>query len=255
MNKERKLIVAGNWKMNKTVAEALALVNDLKLELAKVKEVDIVVCPPFTALEAVSKAVLETKNIRVGAQNMSENNFGAFTGEICAGMLKEFSVRYVILGHSERRQFQKESDALIAKKTAMAHAATLKPIVCVGETLAEREAGATEKVLDTQVRGSLGGLTKEQMQETIVAYEPVWAIGTGKTATTQQAQDAHAFIRALLEKIFDAVTAKKVRIQYGGSVKPNNAKELMAQPDVDGALVGGASLEARSFADIVKNSI
>jgi triosephosphate isomerase len=253
--KERKLIIAGNWKMNKTVAEAIALVNDLKLELAKVKEADVVVCPPFTALESVSKAILETKNIRLGAQNMCENNFGAYTGEICAGMLKEFSVRYVILGHSERRQYQKESDVLIAKKAAAAHAATLKPIVCVGETLAEREANQTETVLDTQVRGSLAGLSKEQMAETIIAYEPVWAIGTGKTATTQQAQDAHAFIRTLLGKIFDASVAKKVRIQYGGSVKPNNAKELMSQPDVDGALVGGASLEARSFADIIKNSI
>ena len=255
MNKERKLIIAGNWKMNKTVAEALALVGDLKLELVKVKEVDIVVCPPFTALESVSKAILETKNIRLGAQNMSENNFGAFTGEICAGMLKEFSVRYVILGHSERRQYQKESDALISKKAIAAHAASLKPIVCVGETLAEREDNQTDKVLDTQIHGSLAGLGKEQMVETIVAYEPIWAIGTGKTATTQQAQDAHAFIRKLLGKIFDAATAKKVRIQYGGSVKPNNAKELMSQPDVDGALVGGASLEARSFADIIKNSI
>ena len=166
MNKERKLIIAGNWKMNKTVAEALALVDDLKRELAAVKEVDIVVCPPFTALESVSKAILESKNIRLGAQNMSENNFGAFTGEICAGMLKEFSVRYVILGHSERRQFQKESDALIAKKAAAAHAASLKPIVCVGETLAEREGNLTEKVLETQVRGSLAGLTREQMVET-----------------------------------------------------------------------------------------
>jgi triosephosphate isomerase len=255
MNKERKLIIAGNWKMNKTVAEALALVDDLKRDLVKVKEVDIVVCPPFTALESVSKSILETKNIRLGAQNMSENNFGAFTGEICAGMLKEFSVRYVILGHSERRQYQKESDALISKKAIAAHAATLKPIVCVGETLAEREANEMEKVLETQVRGSLAGLSKEQMVETIIAYEPVWAIGTGKTATTQQAQDAHAFIRKLLAQIFDDATAKKVRIQYGGSVKPANAKELMGQPDVDGALVGGASLEARSFADIIKNSI
>jgi triosephosphate isomerase (TIM) len=255
MNKERKLIIAGNWKMNKTVAEALALVNDLALELKKVKEVDIVICPPFTALESVSKAMLEVKNIRLGAQNMSENNFGAFTGEICAGMLKEFLVRYVILGHSERRQYQKESDALIAKKAAAAHAATLKPIVCVGETLAEREASQTEKVLDTQVRGSLAGLAKEQMVETIIAYEPVWAIGTGKTATTQQAQDAHAFIRGLLVRMFDEATARKVRIQYGGSVKPANARELMGQTDVDGALVGGASLEARSFADIIKNSI
>src|SRR5271169_1065904 len=255
MNKERKLIIAGNWKMNKTVAEALALVDDLTRDLAAVKEVDIVVCPPFTALESVSKAILEAKNIRLGAQNMSENNFGAFTGEICAGMLKEFFVRYVILGHSERRQYQKETDALIAKKAATAHAATLKPIVCVGETLAEREAGKMEVVLDTQVRGSLAGLTKEQMIETVVAYEPVWAIGTGKTATTAQAQEAHAFIRGVLGKLFEEAVARRVRIQYGGSVKPSNARELMSQADVDGALVGGASLESRSFADIIKNSI
>jgi triosephosphate isomerase len=254
MNKERKLIIAGNWKMNKTVAEALALVNGLKLELANLKEVDIVVCPPFTALESVSKAVLDS-NLRLGAQNMSENNFGAFTGEICAGMLKEFSVRYVILGHSERRQYQKEPDALIAKKTAAAHAAALKPIVCVGETLAEREANQMEKILETQVRGSLAGLTKEQAIETVVAYEPVWAIGTGKTATTAQAQAAHAFIRGVLAKVFDPAAARKIRIQYGGSVKAANARELMSQADVDGALVGGAALEVRSFADIIKNSI
>src|SRR5205823_839886 len=162
---------------------------------------------------------------------------------------------FVILGHSERRQFQKESDALIAKKAAAAHAASLKPIVCVGETLAEREANQTQKILETQVHGSLAGLAKEQMVETVIAYEPVWAIGTGKTATTQQAQDAHAFIRGLLVKMFDETVARRVRIQYGGSVKPSNARELMSQPDVDGALVGGASLEARSFGDIVKNSI
>ncbi len=254
MNKERKLIIAGNWKSNKTVAEALTLVADLKRDLAGVKEVDVVVAPAFTALSEVSKAILDS-NLKLAAQNMSENNFGAHTGEICAGMLKEFSVRYVILGHSERRQFQKESDALIAKKAAAAHAASLKPIVCVGETLAEREGNLMEKVLETQVTGSLAGLTKEQMVETVIAYEPVWAIGTGKTATTQQAQDAHAFIRKLLVTLFDAEVARKVRIQYGGSVKPANAKELMSQPDVDGALVGGASLEARSFADIIKNSI
>jgi triosephosphate isomerase len=170
-------------------------------------------------------------------------------------MLKEFSVRYVILGHSERRQFQKETDALIAKKAAVGHAAALKPIVCVGETLAEREGKLMEKVLETQTRGSLAGLTKDQMIETVVAYEPVWAIGTGRTATTQQAQEAHAFIRKVLAAMFDTEVARKVRIQYGGSVKPNNAQELMSQPDVDGALVGGASLEARSFADIIKNSI
>lgn len=254
MNKERKLVIAGNWKMNKTVAEALALVQGLKRELKDVKEVDIIVCPPFTALDAVSKELLDS-NIRLGAQNMSENNFGAFTGETAAGMLKEFSVRYVILGHSERRQFQKESDELISKKAQAAHAAALKPIVCVGETLDERESGKTEKVIETQVRGSLGGLSKEQMEETIVAYEPVWAIGTGKTATSAQAQEVHAFIRKLLGSMFDETTAKRVRIQYGGSVKPANARELMEQADVDGALVGGASLDIRSFADIIKNSI
>lgn len=254
MNKERKLIIAGNWKMNKTVAESLDLVRGLKIELANVKEVDIVVCPPYTALESVSKAVLDS-NLKLGAQNMSENNVGAHTGEIAAVMLKEFSTRYVILGHSERRQFQKESDALIAKKAAAVHAANLKPIICVGETLTEREGNQTEQVLETQIRGSLAGLTADQMLETVIAYEPVWAIGTGKTATTQQAQDAHAFIRGLLVKLYDENTAKKVRIQYGGSVKPANARELMSQPDVDGALVGGAALEARSFADIIKNSI
>jgi triosephosphate isomerase len=186
---------------------------------------------------------------------MSEHNAGAYTGEIAAEMLKEFEVRYVILGHSERRQYQKESDELIAKKAQAAYAASLQPIVCVGETLAEREADQTEKVLETQVRGSLAGLSKEQMAETIIAYEPVWAIGTGKTATTAQAQEAHAFIRGLLRNMFHEAVARRVRVQYGGSVKPSNARELMSQPDVDGALVGGASLEARSFADIIKSSI
>ncbi len=254
MNKDRKLIVAGNWKMNKTVAEALDLISDLKIELANVKEVDIVVCPPFTALGGVSKAILDS-NLRLGAQNMSQHNVGAYTGEIAAVMLKEFSVRYVILGHSERRQYQNESDELISKKSQAVLAASLKPIVCVGETLAEREAGRTKNVLETQVSGSLAGVTREQMAETIIAYEPVWAIGTGKTAATTQAQEAHAFIRGLLGKMFDETVARRVRIQYGGSVKASNARELMSQPDVDGALVGGASLEARSFADIIKNSI
>ena len=254
MNKERKLIIAGNWKMNKTAAEALALVKSLKLDLANVKEVDVVVCPPFTALAIVATVVLES-NIRLGAQNMSEHQNGAFTGEIAAGMLKEFSVRYVILGHSERRQYQNESDALIAKKALAAHAAALRPIVCVGESLAEREGGQMEKVLETQVRGSLAGLTPAQMDETIIAYEPCWAIGTGRTATSAQAQEAHVFIRGLLAKMFSDSVARRVRIQYGGSVKPSNARELMEQPDVDGALVGGASLDTRSFSDIIKNSI
>src|SRR4030095_11362398 len=195
--------------MNKTVAEALDLVNGIKRELTNVKEVDIVVCPPFTALCEVSKAVLNS-NIRLGAQNMSENGYGAHTGEIAAGMLKEFSVRYVILGHSERRQYLKESDELIAKKANLAHASALKPIVCIGETLAEREAGHAEKIVGNQVRGSLAGLGRELVEETILAYEPVWAIGTGKTATAEQAQEMHAFVRAVLAEMFDDATARRV---------------------------------------------
>src|ERR1700677_3591631 len=222
MKKDRKLIIAGNWKMNMTVAEAVDLVRDLKLDLANIKEVDIVVCPPFTALGEVSKEILST-TIRLGAQNMSEHNFGAFTGEIAAGMLKEFSVRYVILGHSERRQYQKETDDLISKKAHAAHRAALKPIVCVGESLAEREGGHTEKVLEMQMRGSLAGLSPDHMREIIVAYETIWAIGTGKTATAAQAQETHAFLRQLLASMFDPAVARHVRIQYGGSVKPSNA--------------------------------
>ncbi len=254
MDKERKLIIAGNWKMNKTVAESLDLANGLVRELKDVKEVDIAICPPFTALSEVSKAVIDS-NIRLGAQNMSQNGYGAHTGEIAAGMLKEFSTKYVILGHSERREYQRESDELIASKAKAAHEAGLKPIVCVGEQLEERESGNTENVVGTQVRGSLAGLTTEEMLGTVIAYEPVWAIGTGKTATAEQAQEVHAFIRNLLADLFDADTAKAVRIQYGGSVKPDNARELMSQPDVDGALVGGASLDVRVFSELIKNSI
>ena len=254
MEKERKLIIAGNWKMNKTVAEALDLVRDLKTELATINEVDIVVFPPFTALSEVAK-VVHGSNIHLGAQNMSEHNIGAHTGEIAAEMLKELSVRYVILGHSERRQYQKESDELISKKAQAAHAASIQPIICVGETLAEREAGRMEKVLETQVWRSLNGLGKDQIVNSIITYEPVWAIGTGKTASTAQAQEAHEFIRGLLVELFDEPVARSVRIQYGGSVNPSNTRELTSLPDVDGALVGGASLNARHFADIIKNSI
>ena len=256
MNKDRKLIIAGNWKMNKTASEGAALVQGLYLELATTKqlEIDIVVCPPFTALSEVAKLLVDPK-IRLGAQNMSEHNYGAYTGEIAAGMLREFGVRYVILGHSERRQYFHETDETIARKALAAHSAGIKPIVCVGELLAEREGGLTEAVITKQIRGSLAGLSKEQMAETTIAYEPVWAIGTGKTATAQQAQETHAFIRRLLVELFDDTVARRVRIQYGGSVKPANAKELMSLPDVDGALVGGASLEVRNFSDIVKNSI
>jgi triosephosphate isomerase len=254
MEKDRKLLIAGNWKMNKTVAESLDLVQELVREVNQVKEVDIVVCPPFTALSDVSKKVIES-NIRLGAQNMSEHTAGAYTGEIAAEMLKEFLVRYVILGHSERRQYQEESDSLISKKALAAHAASIKPIICVGETLEQRESGVTNDVVGSQIKGSLAGLTSEQMLETVIAYEPVWAIGTGKTASSEQAQDVHAFIRSVLAELHGNDVAKQVRIQYGGSVKPGNARELMGQPDIDGALVGGAALDAKSFSEIILNSI
>jgi triosephosphate isomerase len=254
MEKDRKLIIAGNWKMNKTVAESLDLVQELVREVNQVKEVDIVVCPPFTALSDVSKKVIES-NIRLGAQNMSENTGGAYTGEIAAEMLKEFLVRYVILGHSERRQYQEESDSLISKKALAAHTASIKPIICVGETLEQRESGVTNDVVGSQIKGSLAGLTSEQMLETVIAYEPVWAIGTGKTASSEQAQDVHAFIRSVLTELHGNDVSKQIRIQYGGSVKPGNARELMSQPDIDGALVGGASLDAKSFSEIILNSI
>ncbi len=254
MEKDRRLIIAGNWKMNKTVAEALDLVQDLVREVQQVKEVDVVICPAFTALGEVSKKVIET-NIRLGAQNMSEQAAGAHTGEIAAEMLKEFLVRYVILGHSERRQYPEETDSLISKKALAAHAASIKPIVCVGETLEQRDSGVTNDVVGSQVKGSLAGLTSSQMLETIIAYEPVWAIGTGKTASSEQAQEVHHFIRGVLSDLHGDEVARQVRIQYGGSVKPGNARELMSQPDIDGALVGGASLDAKSFSEIILNSI
>lgn len=254
MEKDRRLIIAGNWKMNKTVAEALDLVQDLVREVQQVKEVDVVICPAFTALGEVSKKVIDT-NIRLGAQNMSEQAAGAHTGEIAAEMLKEFLVRYVILGHSERRQYQEETDSLISKKALAAHAASIKPIVCVGETLEQRDSGVTNDVVGSQVKGSLAGLTSSQMLETIIAYEPVWAIGTGKTASFEQAQEVHHFVRGVLSDLHGDEVARQVRIQYGGSVKPGNARELMSQPDIDGALVGGASLDAKSFSDIILNSI
>lgn len=254
MDKKRKLIIAGNWKMNKTVEESLDLANGLVRELKDVTEVDIAICPPFTALAAVSEAVINS-NIRIGAQNMSEQGYGAYTGEIAAGMLKEFSTRYVILGHSERRQYQREQDTLVSIKAKAAHESGLKPIICVGEQLDDRENNHTEEVVGTQVRRSLAGLTAAQMEGTVIAYEPVWAIGTGKTATSAQAQEVHAFIRNLLTDIFDEDTSERVRIQYGGSVKPNNARELMSQQDIDGALVGGASLDVKNFSEIILNSI
>ena len=254
MNKERKLIIAGNWKMNKTVGEAAELVETLERDLGTQTEVDVIVCPPFTALSTVSLA-LKNSRIQLGAQNMSEHGYGAFTGEITAGMLRDLLVHYVILGHSERREYHKEFDALVNAKIKAALAAGLKPIVCVGETLAQREAGQTDTVVDEQIAGSLADLDDNQLKDMVIAYEPVWAIGTGKTASTEQAQEVHAFIRGEIVKSHGEDIAKVVRIQYGGSVKPANARELLSQPDVDGALVGGASLEGRSFTEIITNTL
>jgi triosephosphate isomerase len=247
----RKKIIAGNWKMNKTIADALTLVKGIQAELNGCKEVEVVVCPPFTALKSVSD-VLANSQINLGCQNMSSEDDGAYTGEISHTMLHELSVKYVILGHSERREYYKETDFWVNKKVKKALEKNLRPIVCVGEKLADREAGNTEKVVEAQVRGSLADITAEQFENVVVAYEPVWAIGTGKTATSEQAQEVHAFIRGIIRDMVGEKAAKGLRIQYGGSMKASNAKELLSQPDIDGGLIGGAALEARSFIDIVK---
>jgi triosephosphate isomerase len=248
----RKKIVAANWKMNMTQAEATSFVSTFLLEAAESREVEVVIIPPFTAIGAVNAALENAQHIKVGAQNMHWERSGAFTGEISPAMLRDLFVRYVVLGHSERRTLFGETDEIVNRKVRAAHEAMLRPIVCVGESLEQRERGDVEKVLSGQLRGSLAGLEAKELHETVVAYEPVWAIGTGKTATAGQAQEAHAYIRRVLADICDESTAEKIRIQYGGSVKPDNARTLMLQPDIDGALVGGASLEARSFAQICK---
>ena len=237
--------------MNKTAAEGKALADALKLELADETKVDVVLCPPFTAISAVSDETSGSQ-ISVGAQNMHWEASGAYTGEISAEMLRDLYCRYVILGHSERRQFFGETDEKVNLKTKAAIAAGLKPIVCVGETLEEREAEKIEEVITTQINESLAGIEASDLKNLVVAYEPVWAIGTGLTASPEQAQEVHALIRSLLTKLSDEATAGAVRIQYGGSMKPGNAAELLAQPDIDGGLIGGAALDAASFIGIVK---
>ena len=250
----RKKIVAGNWKMNKNTAEAVELVNGLKTLVADVKGVEAVVCPPFTLLSEVKKA-LAGSNVKLGAQNMHTEEKGAFTGEISPAMLKDVGVEYVILGHSERREYFKESNEFINKKVKTAIKFGLTPILCVGEKLEEREAGTTEKVVREHVVEGFKDLTKEDAVKVVIAYEPVWAIGTGKTATPDQAQEVHAFIRKLLAEIYDEATAAEITIQYGGSMNDANAKELMAKPDIDGGLIGGASLIAEKFAVVIKSGI
>lgn len=250
----RKLFIAGNWKLNKTIPEALELVNGLRREIGDVEAVDMAVCPTAICLSEIGDLVADS-NIKVGAQNVYWEDSGAFTGEISAGILKSLNVTYVILGHSERRQFFGDTDETVNKKIKSVLKHGLLPIVCVGESLQEREAEKTMDVIKKQCEGSLAGLTAAEMAVITLAYEPIWAIGTGKTATSAQAQEVHAFIRRWLAENFDDETADAVRIQYGGSVKAENTKELLSQPDIDGALVGGASLKADAFAGIIKNAV
>lgn len=249
----RRKVVAGNWKMNKDLSGTIELISAIKNELSKSDtSTEVIVCPPFTSLETAS-TLLKGSSIKLGAQNMHYEDSGAFTGEISAEMLKSVGCQYVILGHSERRTLFGESDEMINKKIKKAVSAGLKPIFCVGETLEERESGSTEKVVETQIREGLSGLNESELSELIIAYEPVWAIGTGKTANPQQAQDVHQFIRNLISELFSNNFAENLVIQYGGSVKPDNAAELFSQPDIDGGLIGGASLKADAFLAIVNS--
>ena len=246
----RKPIIAGNWKMYKTRAEALELVNGLKRELTGVSSVDIVVCPPFTSLQAV-KDILTGSNIELGAQNVHWEIKGAYTGEVSPVMLKDIGAKFVIIGHSERRTYFKETDEDINKKIKSCIKEGLLPIFCVGETLSERESNKTKEVIEKQVNSGLSNVSNIEMEKIVVAYEPVWAIGTGKTATPEQAEEVHKFIRDKIREKFGIEIAERIRIQYGGSVKPDNIKNLMDQGDIDGVLVGGASLEIDSFVKIV----
>jgi triosephosphate isomerase len=246
----RKPIIAGNWKMFKTTSEARELVRQLKEALADVDSVEIVVSPPFTALATVV-GELKGSHISVAGQNMYWEESGAYTGEVSPLMLKDIGCTHVIIGHSERRQFFNETDGTVNKKVKAALKTGLTPIVCVGETLEARELGATMNVVERQIRDGLDGLSPREMEKTVIAYEPVWAIGTGKTATPQQAEEVHQLIRSIIAQRADSV-AQDLRILYGGSVKPDNVDELMAQPNIDGALVGGASLQADPFVRIVR---
>jgi len=248
----RKPFIAGNWKMYKTIKEAIELVNSLRREVIDVEEADIVVCPPYTALSEVSDLLVDS-NIGLGAQDVYWEESGAFTGEMSPLMLKDAGCSFVIIGHSERRKYFFETDETVNKKIKAALGVQLVPIVCIGETLEEREAGKTIEVVRVQLEGGLEGIDSDTILKMVIAYEPVWAIGTGKTATPQIAQEVHKFIRDWLGERFSADIAAKVRILYGGSVKPSNIKELMQEADIDGALVGGASLDSVSFAQIIKN--
>lgn len=251
----RKKIIAGNWKMNKNIHETASLINELKERLKDFRnEVDVVICPPYTSL-VVAKSLIKDSLIKLGAQNMSQHDDGAYTGEVSGRMLKTIGCDYVILGHSERRQYFKETDELINSKIKKALVAGITPIVCIGETLEEREAGITDKIITTQVKGVLRELTSSEIEKLIIAYEPVWAIGTGKNATPEQANQIHKLIRKLMGQMYSWTLAEKTIIQYGGSMNAQNASSLLSQSDIDGGLIGGASLKADAFTAIVQIGI
>jgi triosephosphate isomerase (TIM) len=250
----RKKILAANWKMNLTQSEAESYFAALNSEIGEVDDVEVVIIPSFTAIPALVSASEKMPSIRIGAQNMHWEKSGAFTGEISATMLRALFVKYVILGHSERRALFGETDQIVNRKVRAALEAGLRPIFCIGETLLERDAGKVQEVLSRQVRLGLEGVSQKDLSEIVVAYEPCWAIGTGRTATPAEAEEAHAYVRSILTEISSAAVADRIRIQYGGSVKPENTEELMRQKDIDGALVGGASLDPRSFVRIIRRA-
>tara|TARA_B100001057_G_scaffold138290_1_gene137951 strand:+ start:254 stop:1021 length:768 start_codon:yes stop_codon:yes gene_type:complete len=246
----RKYLIAGNWKMNKTATEAVDLVNEIHASVGSQNSVQVCVCPPYTSLAKVSE-LIEQSEVFLGAQNMNSESSGAFTGEVSAEMLRDLYVNFVILGHSERRQLYGETNSSINEKVLAAINNNLKPIYCIGETLEERESGKTLEVVRSQVREGLADFPASAIEHLVLAYEPVWAIGTGKTATDEMAQEVHADIRSVLSEMFGESAASTVRILYGGSMKPENALGLLAQPDVDGGLIGGASLTSRAFLGII----
>lgn len=249
----RKILIAGNWKMNKTATEAVELAKPIIETIANQNDIDVLMCPTFTSIPAVS-ALVGNSTVKIGAQNVSDKASGAYTGEISAAMLRDLQVSYVILGHSERRSYYGETDAFINKKVLACLESNLKPVLCVGETLEEREAGKVEEVIKTQLVGGLADVPADKAETVVIAYEPVWAIGTGKTATPEQAQEVHAFIRKTLTEILGTVSAN-IRILYGGSMKPSNADELLAKPDIDGGLIGGAALVANDFLALVSSGV
>jgi triosephosphate isomerase len=251
----RKKIIAANWKMNLTHREVKSYADVLWAEVGVVNEIEVILIPPFTAIPALAEALERNPVARLGAQNMHWERCGAFTGEISAPMLRALYVNYVVLGHSERRRLFGETDEMVNRKIIAALSAGLQPIVCVGETLAERNDERVEEVLKRQIQEGLKGVNSRHFHDLVIAYEPLWAIGTGRTATPEEAQEAHAFIRSVIASVSDPSTAARLRIQYGGSVKPENAEELLRQQDIDGALVGGASLDARSFAQIIRSAV